>query len=110
MTLDVAGQRVAIDTDGHLCRAEDWSAAVAQALAAQEGIRLTTEHWEIIHLVQAFYRQYQLAPPMRPLVKYVATHLGADKGRSIHLLKLFPPSPARVASKIAGLPRPENCL
>lgn len=110
MALDVAGQRIPTDQDGHLCRAEDWSAAVASALAAQDNIRLTADHWEIIRLLRAFYQQYQLAPPMRPLVKYVATHLGADKGRSIHLLKLFPPSPARIASKIAGLPRPENCL
>ena len=39
-----------------------------------------------------------------------APGLGKEKSRSIYLMQLFPPSPARVASKIAGLPRPENCL
>ena len=47
---------------------------------------------------------------MRPLVKYVSQTLGSDKGSSIYLLQLFPGSPAKVASKIAGLPRPEHCL
>jgi tRNA 2-thiouridine synthesizing protein E len=47
---------------------------------------------------------------MRPLVKRTGQALGADKGRSIYLQQLFPPSPARIASKIAGLPRPANCL
>ena len=47
---------------------------------------------------------------MRALVKYVRLKLGPDKGRSIYLLKLFPGSPAKIGSKIAGLPKPANCL
>ena len=39
-----------------------------------------------------------------------AGKLGADKGRSISLLSLFPGSPAKLGSKIAGLPKPDNCL
>ncbi|MDP4652293.1 MAG: TusE/DsrC/DsvC family sulfur relay protein, partial [Haliea sp.] len=46
----------------------------------------------------------------RPLVKWVKLHLGADCGRSVYLLSLFPGSPAKIASKIAGLPKPDNCL
>jgi tRNA 2-thiouridine synthesizing protein E len=47
---------------------------------------------------------------MRTLVKYTSKELGAQKGRSIYLLKLFPGNPARLACKIAGLPKPPNCL
>jgi tRNA 2-thiouridine synthesizing protein E len=47
---------------------------------------------------------------MRPLSKYIKQELGADKAGSIYLLTLFPGSPAKLAAKIAGLPRPENCL
>jgi len=47
---------------------------------------------------------------MRPLVKLVQESLGADKGTSIYLLGLFPGNPAKVAAKIAGLPRPTNCI
>ena len=99
-----------LDSDGHLQHLADWSEKTAQQLAASENIELSAAHWEIIYLLKEFYQRFELAPPMRPLVKYIAQNLGKEKGRSIYLMQLFPPSPARVASKIAGLPRPENCL
>ena len=51
-----------------------------------------------------------LSPAMRPLAKYIKLHLGAEKANSIYLMQLFPQSPAKYLAKIAGLPRPENCL
>ncbi|WP_331345794.1 TusE/DsrC/DsvC family sulfur relay protein [Cellvibrio sp. UBA7661] len=106
----VAGQNVPLDKDGHLINLTQWNPQVAQALAAQENIVLTHEHWEIVNLIQEFYREYQISPAMRALVKYTEKKLGQEKGKSVYLLQLFPPSPARIASKVAGLPRPTNCL
>jgi len=101
---------VPLDKDGHLINLTQWNPQVAQALAAQENIVLTHEHWEIVNLIQEFYREYQISPAMRALVKYTEKKLGQEKGKSVYLLQLFPPSPARIASKVAGLPRPTNCL
>jgi tRNA 2-thiouridine synthesizing protein E len=50
------------------------------------------------------------SPSMRPLVKYIRLKLGEEKGKSIYLLSQFPGSPAKIGSKIAGLPKPDNCL
>lgn len=108
--LSTGDRTVALDKDGYLKQLDDWSPPVAEALAVNEGIKLTADHWEVIHLLRDFYRQYQLSPAMRPLVKYIALHLGQEKASSIYLLKLFPGSPAKIASKLAGLPKPENCL
>ena len=99
-----------IDDDGHLLNLCDWSKSAALAMARQENIAMDERHWEIIELLREFHATFELSPAMRPLVKYVKSRLGKEKGRSIYLLQLFPPSPARVASKIAGLPKPENCL
>lgn len=110
MSLWVNGQEYTTDKEGYLVRRDSWSPALAEALAEKERIVLTPEHWEIINLLRDFYHRYELAPAMRPLVKQVTLTLGPDKGRSIYLLQLFPPSPAKIASKIAGLPRPTNCL
>lgn len=99
-----------VDDEGFLVNLADWNEAVACWLARNEGIDLSQPHWEIIHLVRVYYAQFDLSPAMRPLVKYVGQKLGSDKGRSIYLLKLFPGSPAKIASKIAGLPKPDNCL
>lgn len=110
INMKVNGQDIALDNDGHLIDLKTWNAGVAEALAKQENIVLTPEHWDLIYVLQDFYREFEISPAMRALVKYTEKKLGADKGRSVYLLQLFPPSPARIASKIAGLPRPTNCL
>ena len=98
------------DEEGYLLNLSAWSEALAETLAEQEGLLLTPAHWELVHLIRRFYAEFDLSPAMRPLCKYVALHLGPDKGRSIYLLQLFPGSPAKRLAKIAGLPKPENCL
>ncbi|HMW49783.1 MAG TPA: TusE/DsrC/DsvC family sulfur relay protein [Cellvibrionaceae bacterium] len=102
--------RPQFDDEGYLVDLASWSEPLAEQLAQSEGISLTAAHWELILLIRQFYREFDLSPAMRPLCKYAAAHLGADKGRSIYLLQLFPGSPAKCLAKIAGLPKPENCL
>lgn len=98
------------DPEGYLRQMSEWNRAVAEQLALQEGIELTQAHWEILDVLRGFYQQFEASPAMRPLVKAVAQKLGAEKGKSIYLMSLFPGSPAKLASKIAGLPKPTNCL
>ena len=101
---------VATDREGYLQNLDDWSEAVASQLAQAEGLSLTDEHWELINLIRAFYAKFAVSPAMRVLVKQVREHLGEERGNSIYLLGLFPGSPAKLLAKIAGLPRPTNCL
>jgi len=108
--LHIDGRAIATNNDGYLDNFDEWNEAIALAIAANANIALTPAHWEIIHTLRDFYRQFEQSPAMRPLVKYIGQCCGADKGNSIYLLKLFPGSPAKIASKIAGLPRPEHCL
>lgn len=109
---DADGNRVALDRDGYLKNMEDWTEAVAEQLANAEGIELTPAHWEVITVLRDFYRDTRHAPANRALVRLVARELGEDKGRSIYLMSLFRGrgSPALLASRIAGLPRPRNCF
>jgi len=99
-----------LDRDGYLRDLTAWNEVVASELAAAEGIALSSAHWEVIALLRAFHARTGVAPAMRPLVRLARDALGAERGTSIHLLELFPGNPARVAAKIAGLPRPTNCL
>ncbi|MFK3973700.1 TusE/DsrC/DsvC family sulfur relay protein [Pseudomonas sp. NPDC087358] len=108
--LIVDGRSIALDKDGYLEDLHDWSHEVAQALALEEDISLTADHWEVLELLRAFYDQFQLSPATRPLVKYTALKLGPDKGNSLHLNRLFNGTPAKLAAKLAGLPKPTNCL
>lgn len=102
--------RAKTDKEGFITDLASWNEETAVWLASNEGIELREAHWEIIWLVRRFYQDYKLSPAMRPLVKNVRQQLGDDKARSIYLLALFPGSPAKLAAKIAGLPKPENCL
>ncbi|GAB2519884.1 TusE/DsrC/DsvC family sulfur relay protein [Microbulbifer agarilyticus] len=108
--LVISGREIALDKEGFLRDLNDWNPEVATVLAARESIELTQDHWDVITLLRDFYQAFELSPAMRPLVKYIGQHLGPEKGRSIFLMQLFPPSPAKIGSKIAGLPKPTNCL
>ncbi|AMO56701.1 sulfurtransferase TusE [Endozoicomonas montiporae] len=99
-----------LDKDGYLADLSHWNETVAHQLAANHNVELTKKHWEIIQLLRQFYSEFDHAPSQRPFVKYIASHLGKDKGNSMYLMKLFPESPAKLAALIAGLPRPTNCF
>lgn len=98
------------DKEGFLRNLTDWSPEVALHIAQGEGISLSEAHWEVIYLLRDYYQSFDSSPAMRALVKYCALQLGKEKGNSLHLLSLFPGSPAKIGSKIAGLPKPDNCL
>ena len=110
MKLLIEGNTINLDKEGFLANLNDWNPAVANVIAKNESIQLEESHWEIINLLRQFYQQFELSPAMRPLIKYIALQLGKDKANSMYLLTLFPNSPAKIASKIAGLPKPYNCL
>ena len=98
------------DDKGFLDRFEMWSPDIAQAFAKQEAIELTDAHWEVLSLLRDYFAAFGDSPANRALVNYTKQQLGADKGNSLYLMGLFPGSPARVGSRIAGLPKPKNCL
>lgn len=109
-TLLIDGREIALDQDGFLVELSDWSPAAAEALAGREELQLSSEHWEVLELLRGFYAEFQLSPATRPLIKYAALKLGPEKGNSLHLNRLFKGTPAKLAAKLAGLPKPTNCL
>lgn len=99
-----------LDKEGFLMDHTLWSKDVAVQLAQNDGIELTEQHWPLIATIRQFYEEFGISPAMRPLSKYIKVHLGPEQASSIYLMTLFPQSPAKYLAKIAGLPRPENCL
>ena len=108
--IELAGQTLNCDKHGYLLNPDDWSEAIALHIAGLENITMTDNHWEVVRFVRDFYQQYQTSPAIRMLVKAMAKQLGADKGNSIYLYKLFPKGPAKQATRIAGLPKPAKCI
>lgn len=106
----VDNKRIAVDREGYLRELGDWNRNVAEALARQQEISLKATHWEIIDLLRDFHQRHEMSPASRALVSLVKKNLGPEKGRSIYLMRLFGGSFAKTASRIAGLPKPDNCL
>jgi len=104
------GREIERDAQGYLKQVSDWSEALAQQIAAEEGIAMSDAHWEVVHFVRDFYLEFNTSPAVRMLVKAMANKFGEEKGNSRYLFRLFPDGPAKQATKIAGLPKPVKCL
>ncbi|HCM6443850.1 TPA: sulfurtransferase TusE [Klebsiella pneumoniae] len=104
------GNEIETDSEGYLNDTTQWSEAMAEVIAAQEGITLAVEHWEVVRFVREFYLEFNTSPAIRMLVKAMANKFGEEKGNSRYLYRLFPKGPAKQATKIAGLPKPVKCI
>lgn len=102
--------QVSLDTEGFLRDYRQWNEQAAATIAQLEGIELTDRHWQVLYAARRFHQRFDRSPDTRPLVNWLRTELGDEFGSSIALMGLFPEQPARLVSKIAGLPKPPNCL
>jgi len=106
----VEGRQLATDPEGYLLDIEDWSPAVAEAMAAADGCTLTNSHWQVIEFLREYYEEYAFAPAIRLLIRQIGKRLGPDRGNSRYLFQLFPQGPAKQACRYAGLPKPTGCI
>jgi dissimilatory sulfite reductase related protein len=95
---------VARTAEGFLERVEDWDRALALELATEAGIgELTPRHWLVIDYMRDTYLARGDAPTIRTL--------GKESGVSVkELYLLFPKGPAKLAAKVAGIPKPHGCI
>ncbi|WP_119353131.1 TusE/DsrC/DsvC family sulfur relay protein [Azohydromonas sediminis] len=110
MSIEVNGQTIETDEEGYLVNLSDWNEDVAAAIAKQENVEMTPNHWEVVNFLRQYYDEYQIAPAVRVLTKAIGKQLGEEKGNSKYLYELFPYGPAKQACKIAGLPKPTGCV
>lgn len=101
----------ALDDDGHLIDHTIWSVTIAQQLADTLELTLTERHFQILEKVQLFYERYEHAPATRPLIKHLQNEL-PDLGITNQSLQadFNTGLVARHLSRLAGLPKPANCL
>lgn len=100
-----------LDDDGHLINHLDWTPIIAQTLADTLAVTLTDEHQAILLAVRQYYATYSHPPMTRPLIKYLAQQLPEYAIDNAKLQQLFNTGlVARHVNRIAGLPKPANCL
>ena len=103
-TTTIAATDVELNDEGFFVHPEAWSEEMVPDLARREGIDpLTDRHWQVIRFMRAEYLAKGTGPTVRVL--------GKTSGVSIkELYQLFPKGPAKIAAKIAGIPKPRGCI
>jgi TusE/DsrC/DsvC family sulfur relay protein len=100
----IAETPVDVDADGFLTHPEQWNEQIAEAIAAEHGIReLTDRHWLVVRFMRDRYLDTGAAPSIRSL--------GKQSGVPVkELYLLFPKGPAKLAARIGGIPKPTGCI
>lgn len=90
--------------EGYLLDPADWTESLAERLAAQVGLTLSLEHWQVIHFVRKWYEEHGLAPSGRDVTAFMKSQ-GASRNR---LFELFPYGYVQQTCKIAGMKKPRS--
>jgi tRNA 2-thiouridine synthesizing protein E len=100
----IAATEVELNDEGFFAHPEQWTEEMAPELARREGIdQLTEAHWTVLRFVRKEYIEKGTGPTVRVL--------GKTSGVSVkELYQLFPKGPAKVAARIAGIPKPRGCI
>ncbi|MCG2572747.1 TusE/DsrC/DsvC family sulfur relay protein [Acinetobacter sp. ME22] len=99
-----------LDQDGHLVDYQIWNEQVAQELANSLEIELSAWHFEILHAVRQFYQQFGHSPATRPLIKYLMKTVSPEINNAVLQQQFNTGLVARHLSRLAGIPKPANCL
>ena len=104
--LRVGSRDIAIDKEGYLCDLADWSEEFAVALAADEGLALSAEHWQVIRYLRDYYQEHRVQAQVRAMIKHFTALWGPRKGSNHYLHDLFPRGgPQKQGNRLAGLLR-----
>jgi len=100
----IVGTEVELNDEGFFVDPGQWTEAMGVEIARQAGIDPMTErHWQVVRYMRRQYLDTGSAPSIRAL--------GKASGVPVkELYELFPKGPAKLAAKIAGIPKPRGCI
>ena len=102
MEATLAGHEVHVNEEGYLTDFSEWNKDIAAQLAEKEGITLTPEHWKVIDYVQDKFKKNE------PISIRSVKNSGVIDIKELY--RLFPGSPLKKATLIAGVPKPTSCI
>lgn len=104
--VSVGDRLIATDQEGYIQNLDDWSEDYARALAAQEGLELTDEHWQIIRFIREYAEERHVQPQVRDMIKHFTALWGKERGNNHYLHDLFPRGgPQKQGNRLAGVRR-----
>ncbi len=105
-SVQVGDRTVPTDSEGYLRDLSDWSEDFARALARQEQLTLTDEHWQLIRYLREYYQAHGVQAQVRAMIRHFAAVWGPARGNNHYLHDLFPKGgPQKQGNRLAGLLR-----
>ncbi len=103
-SMTYAGTQVSVNDEGFFTDPDQWREEMAPEIAREAGIgTLTDHHWQVIKFMRHEFAEKGTGPSVRALSK--------TSGVTVkELYELFPKGPAKLAAKIAGIPKPRGCI
>jgi tRNA 2-thiouridine synthesizing protein E len=103
-TTTYAGVHVQLNDEGFFEDPNAWTPAMAEEMATADGIQqLTEQHWTVLNFMRKEFFEKGTGPTVRML--------GKTSGVSVKdLYLLFPKGPAKMAARLAGIPKPKGCI
>jgi len=103
----LAGNRhIPTDSEGYLQNRQDWSEDFVRALAREEGLALTPEHWEVIRFLRDYEQEHGVQAQVRVMIRHFSQAWGPQRGNNHFLHQLFPVGgPQKQGNRLAGLLR-----
>lgn len=105
-TLTVKGKEIKTCSEGYIVNLDEWSEDFVYALASQENLELTDEHWQVINFIRDFHEKNNVQPNVREMIKYFRKAWGPEKGSNRYLHDIFPRGgPQKQGNRLAGIRR-----
>jgi tRNA 2-thiouridine synthesizing protein E len=104
----LSGGQSAVDNGApaYLVHPDDWSEEFVYALAKNESLELTDEHWQVIRYLRSYYNDYHVQVTVRDMIKYFRKEWDRERGNNRYLHELFPNGgPQKQGNRLAGLLR-----
>ncbi len=98
----LAGTPVQVNDEGYLTDFSQWNPEVGKAIAEEEGIQMTDDHWKVINFLQEQHEN-EVALSIRKIGKSGVVSIK-------EFYALFPKGPLKISSKISGIPKPASCI
>ncbi len=102
----VNGNEIETDSEGYIRNLDEWSEDYAVALAKQEELDLTEEHWDVIRYLREYYQEHSVQAQVRNMIKHFSEAWGKERGNNHYLHEIFPKGgPQKQGNRMAGLLR-----
>ena len=100
--IELADQMIEVNDEGYFQNPDQWNEEIAVELAKEQGIELTSKHFEVLHYLREKFNE-GVALSIRRVSKSGVCDIKT-------FYQLFPGGPLKISSKIAGIPKPASCV